>query len=122
MLKATLIAIGAARAGVSIGGGSVRFGLRESGVVDIESIDWRLHGGELHAAGSIDPSAEENRLVVSIEDLDLAELAEQRDDDEIDDSKPERNSHSLHRADPAAAAAETGASESARLTCCVMGG
>lgn len=68
------VSIGAARAGVPIGGGSLRFGLRDSAVLEIEALDWQLHGGTLRAQGAIDLDAEENRLTIGVQALDLGSL------------------------------------------------
>jgi hypothetical protein len=59
--------------GMDVGGGALRFGAR-GGVLDIEALDWRFHGGALSAKGEFDPASEENELVVHVGDVDLAAL------------------------------------------------
>lgn len=68
------LSVDTARMGVPLGGGSVRFAVRPSGVVEIEALDWRLHGGTLHTAAAIDPNADENALALAVEQVDLASL------------------------------------------------
>lgn len=68
------IAVDTARMGVDLGGGTVRFGVRPNGVIDVESLEWSLHGGRLHTAAALDLSAEENAATLGVSELDIGRL------------------------------------------------
>lgn len=70
------LTVDTARMGVDLGGGSVRFGVRPDGVIDVEALDWRLHGGQLRTTAAIDPSAEDNEAILDVEGLDLGSLVD----------------------------------------------
>ena len=59
--------------GMDVGGGALRFGAR-NGVLDIEALDWRFHGGKITATGAFDPTANENEIVVQVTGVDLGSL------------------------------------------------
>ena len=79
------ISVDTAAMGVPLGGGDVRFGVRPNGVIDVEALDWKLHGGRLRSAAALDPNAESNALTLEVSGLDLARLSAGlgRDDLEI---------------------------------------
>lgn len=60
--------------GLELCNGLVRFGLRPDGTLDLERAEWEFSGGRIHTAGRFDPAAEEQELVLEVEDLDLAQL------------------------------------------------
>jgi hypothetical protein len=68
------VSIETLRAGLDLGGGTLRFGLRPDGVLLIEPMDWRFHGGRLSSVARVDPSAERNELLVGVGEVDLASL------------------------------------------------
>jgi hypothetical protein len=60
--------------GLELHNGLVRYGLRPDGSIDLESAEWEFAGGRIHTAGRFDPKAEEQELVLEVEDVDLAQL------------------------------------------------
>ncbi len=62
--------------GLELTDGLVEFELRPGGVLALSSAALHLAGGRIHTAGEIDPKADEQGLVLEVEDLQLGELFE----------------------------------------------
>jgi hypothetical protein len=60
--------------GLELDNGLVRYGLNPDGTIDIERAEWEFAGGRIHTAGRFDPMAEEQELLLEVEDVDLAQL------------------------------------------------
>jgi hypothetical protein len=60
--------------GLELHNGLVRYGLSPDGAIDLERAEWEFAGGRIHTAGRLDPTAEEQELVLVVEDVDLAQL------------------------------------------------
>jgi hypothetical protein len=60
--------------GLELSNGHIRYGLEPDGALDIERAEWEFAGGRIHTAGRFDPTAEEQKLVLEVEDVDLAQL------------------------------------------------
>ncbi|MBW1683553.1 MAG: YdbH domain-containing protein [Deltaproteobacteria bacterium] len=60
--------------GLELNNGLVRYGLNPDGTIDIERAEWEFAGGRIHTAGRFDPMAEEQELLLEVEDVDLAQL------------------------------------------------
>jgi hypothetical protein len=60
--------------GLELHNGLVRYGLNPDGTIDIERAEWEFAGGRIHTAGRFDPLAEEQELLLEVDDVDLAQL------------------------------------------------
>jgi hypothetical protein len=60
--------------GLELHNGLVRFGLRPDRTIDLERAEWEFAGGRIHTAGRFDLMAEEQELVLEVEDVDIAQL------------------------------------------------
>jgi hypothetical protein len=60
--------------GLELHNGLVRYGLRPDKTLHIERAEWEFAGGRIHTAGRLDLKAEEQKLVLEVEDVDLAQL------------------------------------------------
>jgi hypothetical protein len=60
--------------GLELHNGLVRYGLSPDGTLDLERAEWEFAGGRIHTAGRFDPMAEDQELVLEVEDVDLAQL------------------------------------------------
>jgi hypothetical protein len=60
--------------GLELHNGLVRYGLLPDGTIDLERAEWEFAGGRIHTAGRLDPTAEEQEIVLQVENLDLAQL------------------------------------------------
>ena len=69
-----LVSIGRIGFGLDLTNGLVAGQLRPDGVVAIEKAEWQTLGGRVRTAGSLDPKATHQALVLEAEDLDLAQL------------------------------------------------
>ncbi|HEY8152949.1 MAG TPA: YdbH domain-containing protein [Myxococcota bacterium] len=69
-----LISIGRIGFGLDLSNGLVAGQLRPDGVVVIEKAEWQTLGGRVRTAGSVDPKATHQALVLEAEDLDLAQV------------------------------------------------
>jgi hypothetical protein len=69
-----LFSIGRTRFGLDLTDGVVSAQLRPDGVVVIEKAEWHTLGGRVFTAGSVDPEAPHQALVLEAENLDFAQL------------------------------------------------
>jgi len=69
-----LVSIGLVRFGLDLSNGLVAGQLRPDGVIAIEKAEWQTLGGRVRTAGSLDPKATHQALVLVAEDLDLAQV------------------------------------------------
>ncbi|MBW2268118.1 MAG: YdbH domain-containing protein [Deltaproteobacteria bacterium] len=60
--------------GLELTNGLVDYELRRDGVLKVESAEWQFAGGTLHAQGTLDLQADEQRLLLGVRDVDLAQL------------------------------------------------
>jgi len=60
--------------GLQLDNGLVLYRLNPDGTLDIERAEWEFAGGRIHTAGRFDPTAEEQELVLEVENVDLAQL------------------------------------------------
>jgi len=60
--------------GLELTNGLVRYALRDDGVLMIEAAEWAFAGGTIRSGGALDLSAEEQRVFLTVRDVDLAEL------------------------------------------------
>lgn len=60
--------------GLELSNGHIRYGLQPDGALDIERAEWEFAGGRIHTAGRFDPTAEEQELLLEVDDVDLAQL------------------------------------------------
>jgi len=60
--------------GLQLDNGVVRYGLNPDGTIEIERAEWEFAGGRIHTAGRFDPMADEQELLLEVEDVDLAQL------------------------------------------------
>jgi hypothetical protein len=60
--------------GLQLDNGLVRYGLNPDGTIEIERAEWEFAGGRIHTAGRFDPMAEEQELLLEVENVDLAQL------------------------------------------------
>ena len=67
--------------GLELTNGLVALRLLADGRIDIESAEWSLAGGKIHTRGIVDPGTPTQKLVLELEDLDLAKLLELADID-----------------------------------------
>jgi len=65
--------------GLDLTEGVVRFGLDPERVLEIEEARWNVAGGTVHTGGRIDLAAGEQRLVLRVSDVDLAQLIQSVD-------------------------------------------
>ena len=56
--------------------GEISYGVLPNGAIEIERAEWRFAGGRVRTAGALDLRAEEQALLMLIEDVDLARLLE----------------------------------------------
>jgi hypothetical protein len=71
-----LVAMARLDFGLELTNGLVRYGLRRDGVLEIETAEWEFAGGRIHTSGEVDLAAEEQKLLLEIRDVDLAQLLE----------------------------------------------
>ena len=69
-----LVSIGRIHFGLDLTNGLVSAQLRPDGVVVIEKAEWQTLGGRVFTAGSVDPEATHQALVLEAENLDFAQL------------------------------------------------
>jgi hypothetical protein len=62
--------------GLELTNGLVALRLLSDGRIDIESAEWSLAGGKIRTRGVVDPDAPTQKLVLELEELDLAKLLE----------------------------------------------
>ncbi|MDJ0847625.1 MAG: YdbH domain-containing protein [Myxococcota bacterium] len=62
--------------GLVLTDGQVSYGVLPNGAIEIERAEWRFAGGRVRTAGALDLRAEEQALLLLIEDVDLARLLE----------------------------------------------
>lgn len=60
--------------GLELTNGLVRYALRENGVLMIEAAEWEFAGGTIRSGGALDFAAEEQRITLTVRDVELAEL------------------------------------------------
>ena len=65
--------------GLDLTDGEVRFGIDSDRVLEIEEARWSLAGGTLRTSGRVDFSADEQRLVFRVRNVDLARLLQSLD-------------------------------------------
>lgn len=62
--------------GLELTSGLVRWALEPGGALDVEQAEWRFAGGVVRSAGRFDPSAPKHELVMTLADVELAQLLE----------------------------------------------
>jgi hypothetical protein len=60
--------------GLELTNGLVSTGVREDGVLQIESAEWEFAGGTIRSGGTLDLTAEEQGIFLTVRDVDLAAL------------------------------------------------
>ena len=69
-----LLSIARVDFGLELTGGIVSYGLRQDGILELATATWSFAGGTIRTSGSIDLFAREKQLLLSVEDVDLAQL------------------------------------------------
>ena len=62
--------------GLELTGGVVSYGVGQDGVLQLDTASWSFAGGTVRTSGSIDLFAREKEILLSLEDVDLAQLLE----------------------------------------------
>jgi hypothetical protein len=62
--------------GLELTDGLVRYGVTRDGIVEIQSAEWHFAGGTVRTRGRIDLFAQERRVELDVEDIDLRQLLE----------------------------------------------
>jgi len=72
--RGQLISMARVDFGLELASGLVRFALRRDGAIDVEQAEWRFAGGTVRTSGRFEPFAPKHELVMTVADVDLAEL------------------------------------------------
>lgn len=74
--RGQLVSVARVDFGLELTRGIVSYGIRQDGVLELDTAVWSFAGGTIRTAGAIDLFAGEKQILLTVEDVDLAQLLE----------------------------------------------